>query len=120
MGASPIVVILTAAMAAAVLYAFICDLRAERLAKQMMTRVQHHDAAALETIPWFWRRFAKSTIKIRILRRTMPEALPTQEVQALSGLERRTLIGIVLSFAILVFLLVVSYALDLSWGGGTR
>ena len=52
-GASPVVVVAVIVLAAVALYTFLCDLRAERVAKRIVTHVQEHRPEALDTVQWF-------------------------------------------------------------------
>lgn len=84
--------------------------------------MEREHPGSLDAIPWFWRRFARSSVKIAVLHRTVPAALPQDDLAEMWRLERRMLVSLVLFFGVLFILLAGSRAFQWRWGrpaGGT-
>jgi len=114
--ASPAVLVLGAIDLAIAVYAVRCHLLADRVADRIVAHVEREHPGSLDAIPWFWRRFARSSVKIAVLHRTVPAALPQDDLAEMWRLERRMLVGLVLFFGVLFMLLAGSRAFQWRWG----
>jgi hypothetical protein len=69
LAASPGVIVLTVAAVAAAVYAFVCGLREDRIARTVVKRVRETSPEAWASLNWFFRRLVSPTITLKILRR---------------------------------------------------
>ena len=114
--ASPAVIVLMSIAAVATWHSVRCDCRAERLARRMLHHVRQYSPDALDALPSFYRRHARATVQVRILRRTRIAVLGPDDLDELRRLERHHLAGVAVTLACIGILLLGSSLFQWRWG----
>ena len=109
------VLALLAGASAAVIYAFVCDHRAEQAARRAVSRVRERRPAALDALPPVYRRFARATVKLRLLQTAGVTEIISREVIEVERWRRRMLIAIVLGIGSVIFALVGTHVFQWRW-----
>lgn len=114
--ASPAIHALALIASGTTAYAFVCDRRAQQVARRALRRVREHRPAEFEAIPAFCRRFARPTINVRLLRTVTVTAIISDELIELKQLERRTFAAIALAIGSVGVALLGTYLFQWRWG----
>ena len=110
------VAVLISIAGGATLYGVRCDRRAERVARRILAHLHEHRPEAADAIPRFYRRFARATVQIRILRMNGSTLLPAEDLDELKRLERHTLVAMLVGLGTVIMTLVGSHIFHWSWG----
>ena len=116
-GASPGVVVCVSLMTVAVLYAFVCGIREERIARAAVRRARETYPEIWQSMGWVYRRIMNPTITIRTLRNQYGVSDPDfdQRFEVVKRLARRKIIAVGAAFLCLAVLLAGTELCGWTW-----
>ena len=116
-GTSPFVMLLTPLAALAIGYAFICEVRQDRIARRLRDWVQETYPEAWGRLSWFHRRALASRIILRVLirQRVITDRAFVERYSPIARLEYRKLVALAIGATFIALVLVGTAVWGWSW-----
>ena len=116
-GTSPFVMVSISLAALAIFYAFICEIRQDRIARRLRDWVQETYPEAWEGLSWFHRRALASRITLRVLlrQRLITDRAFVERYSPITRLERRKLVALAICTTFIALVLVGTALWGWSW-----
>ena len=117
LNASPGVIIFTSAATISGLYAFACQIREDRVAREVVRRVRERHPAAWQRMSWVHRRIANPSVKLRELlsKHGVSDGNLEQQIELVERLERHKIVALGAAFLCIAVLLVGSQVWGWVW-----
>jgi hypothetical protein len=109
--------VLPALAALAVVYAFICEVRQDRIARRVRDWVLETYPEIWGRLPWFHRRALAPRITLRMLlrQRLVTDGALVERYSPIARLERRKLVALAVGAIFIALVIVGTRAWDWSW-----
>jgi hypothetical protein len=116
-GTTPFVVVLALFAALAVVYAFICEVRQDRIARHVRDWLGETYPQVWARLPWFHRRTLAPRITLRMLlrQRLITDQAFVERYSPIARLERRKLVALAVGAIFIALVLVGTRVWDWSW-----
>jgi hypothetical protein len=116
-GTSPAVILWTSLAAVAMIYAFFCEIRQDRLARPLRRWVQEAYPNAWASLPWLYRRTLAARIVVRLLlrQRIVTDPAFVERYRPIGRLETEKLVAIIVGLACIGVVLVGTRVWGWAW-----